>query len=104
MEDPYKKIEEAAKKYWKGPKGRKTREKYLKSEKGKTARRRYSQSEKGNLASLRYYLSEKGREKRQQKTELNQLLSAYNKFLDENPNLTVKDFLAQLKEEDGQPT
>lgn len=98
MEDSFTKIEASDKKYQKGPAGKATQERYQKSQKGKDAKRRYFQTEKGKMAVLKYYLSEKGKSRRRAKGRVNSLLSACNKFLEENPTKTVEDFLAQLGE------
>ena len=109
MRDGYTSTEEAAKKYWKSPKGkeaqsryqksekgREARKRYAQSEKGREARRRYAQSEKGKIATLRYYLSKKGKEWRKSKAQIGQLFNSYEKFIKENPGCSLGDFLSTL--------
>jgi len=96
MRDGYTSTEEAAKKYWKSPKGKEAQSRYQKSEKGREARRRYAQSEKGKIATLRYYLSKKGKEWRKSKAQIGQLFNSYEKFIKENPGCSLGDFLSTL--------
>jgi len=96
MRDGYTSTEEAAKKYWKSPKGKEAQSRYQKSEKGREARKRYAQSEKGKIATLRYYLSKKGKEWRKSKAQIGQLFNSYEKFIKENPGCSLGDFLSTL--------
>ena len=96
MRDGYTSTEEAAKKYWKSPKGKEAQSRYQKSEKGREARRRYAQSEKGKIATLRYYLSKKGKEWRKSKAQIGQLFNSYEKFIKENPGCSLGNFLSTL--------
>lgn len=99
--DSYSKIEEANSRYWGSEKGKSTKKKYDLSEKGKGARRKYLRSEKGQMALLRYYLSEKGVATRQLRNEMNKLLTQCAKYLEENPNHTITDFLSTLGDHQG---
>jgi len=96
MRDGYTSTEEAAKKYWKSPKGKEAQSRYQKSEKGREARKRYAQSEKGKIATLRYYLSKKGKEWRKSKAQIGQLFNSYEKFIKENPGCSLGNFLSTL--------
>lgn len=93
------KIEEAAERYWKSEKGKAVQKRYNLTSQGKEAQTRYLQSEKGKAALLRYYLSEKGTETRKRRTELQNLLNQCNKFLEENPDKTIEDFLVLINKE-----
>lgn len=94
------KIEEAAERYWKSEKGRAVQKKYNLTSLGKEARTRYLKSEKGKAALLKYYLSEKGLETRERQAELRKLLTQCEKYLSENPDKTIEDFLTQLNVEE----
>lgn len=75
-EDAYAKIEEAQRKYFSSPKGKKVK-------------RRYFQSEKGKEAQHNYY---------ERKTARNRFTEECVTFLQDNPGKTVEDFL-QAKEQ-----
>lgn len=96
--DSFTKIEEASKRYWKSEKGKTVKQKYFQSEKGQTAQKKYLQSEKGKAAVLRYFLSEKGQSIRTRQKAVSSLLIQYNKFLKDNPEKTMEDFLGTNKE------
>ena len=106
--DSLDKIAEAQLRYTKTSKGKATQKKYIQSEqgkatlkkfqdseKGKTIRDTYSKSEKGKLTHLKYYHSEKGKEKREERTNLRRLMSAFATYLETHPGTTVGDFLKE---------
>jgi len=95
--DSYSKIEESNKRYLNSEKGKQAKRRYDLSDKGREARGRYLESEKGQAALLRYYLSEKGATTRQHHNEMTKLFIQLNKYLEENPNKTIEDFLSSLK-------
>ena len=99
--DPYAKIDETNRRYFSSEKGKSAIKKYANSDKGRETRDNYLKSEKGKAALLRYHLSEKGFATRERRKELNRLLTQCNKFLEENPTLTIDDFFSQLGNLDG---
>ncbi len=78
-------------KYFHSEKGKAVLRKYLDSEKGKKALKRYFQSEKGKEAQLKYY-----QKKKAEQAPLQQLLEGLSKYLRDNPDNTIQDFLKEL--------
>ena len=97
-DDSYSRIEKANKKYLNSELGKAAVKRYMSSDLGKKARQRYLKSEKGQMALLRYYLSEKGVTTRQHRNEITKLFVHLSKYLKENPDKNIEDFLPSLKE------
>jgi len=86
---------ENQRKYWASEGGREAQNRYFQTEAGKEARERYLNSEKGQQALLRYYLSEKAETTRQKRQALIKLFRRLDKYLRENPDKTIEDYLNQ---------
>lgn len=93
--DSDEKFQKTQKKYESSEAGKARKTRFNQSDGGKESREKYLKSDLGQAALLRYYLSEKAETTRQKRQALIKLFRKLDRYLKENPDKTIEDFLTQ---------